>query len=61
MKNDTDEYFMIQNTNLYNEIGLKIITDKETKIILKNGYIIPASKIDVEFKLTPGDMVLFMK
>mgnify|MGYP000853803770 CR=1 FL=1 len=61
MRNGDNSFLMIQNTNLYNEIGLKIETDSLTSIILKNGYIIPAFVIKEEFKLTPGDIVLFMR
>lgn len=61
MGNNENSFFMIQNTNLYNEIGIDIQTDNQTKIILKNGSIIPASLIKEEFKLTPGDMVMFMR
>lgn len=61
MKNDKNHFFMIQNTNLDKEIGIDIQTDSQTKIVLKNGSIIPASFIKEEFKLTPGDMTIFMR
>ncbi|OJV36726.1 MAG: hypothetical protein BGO33_04220 [Bacteroidia bacterium 43-41] len=61
MKNEMNYFFMIQNTNLNKEIGIDIQTDLQTKIVLKNGYIIPANLIKEEFKLTPGDMVIFMR
>jgi hypothetical protein len=60
LENGTNSFFMIQNTNLFNEIGIDIKTSESTKIILKNGSIIPAKLIKEEFKLSPGDMVLFM-
>ena len=61
MENDDNSFFMIQNTNLNKEIGITIQPDEQTQIILKNGSIIPASLIKEEFKLTPGDMVMFMR
>lgn len=61
MENDDNSFFMIQNTNLNKEIGITIQLDEQTQIILKNGSIIPASLIKEEFKLTPGDMVMFMR
>lgn len=61
MENEDNSFFMIQNTNLHREIGIDIQTDNQTKIVLKNGIIIPASLIKEEFKLTPGDMVMFMR
>lgn len=61
MKNDKNTFLMIQNTNIDNEIAVKIKTDKQTQIILKNGVIIPANYINEDFKLTPGDMAIFMR
>lgn len=61
LKNGTNTFFMVQNNNLMNEVAVRIETDAATKLILKNGKIIPASLIKEEFKLTPGDMVLFMR
>jgi hypothetical protein len=61
MNDGTDSYFIIQNSTLDREIGIRIETDTETKVILKDGYIIPASTIKDGFKLTPGDIVLFMR
>ncbi|MPM46909.1 hypothetical protein SDC9_93616 [bioreactor metagenome] len=61
MENNQNSFFMIQNTTLDKEIGVDIKTDSHTKIILKNGSVIPASYIKEEFKLTPGDMVIFMR
>jgi hypothetical protein len=52
---------MIQNTNINSEIAVKIKTDTQTQIILKNGVLIPANYINGEFKLTPGDMAIFMR
>ncbi|MDD2494939.1 MAG: hypothetical protein PHE29_07085 [Tissierellia bacterium] len=60
LENDNYSFFMIQNTNLFHEIGINIKTNNKTQIILKNGSIIPVSLIKEEFKLSPGDMVLFM-
>ena len=61
LKSSTNSYLMIQNTNLNKDIGIKVATDERISIILKNGYIIPATLIKTEFKLTPGDMVIFMR
>lgn len=61
MKNDTVSYIMIQNNSLNNPIAIDIKTDSQTKLILKNGSIIPASLITEKFKLTPGDAVFFMR
>lgn len=61
MENNDNTFYMIQNTNLYSEIGIDIETDSLTSIILKNGTIIPAKYIKEEFKLTPGDMVMFIR
>ncbi|MEA5127275.1 MAG: hypothetical protein VB074_03760 [Proteiniphilum sp.] len=60
LKNNSNRFFMIQNNNLLAEIAVKIETSEATKLILKNGSIIPASIIKEEFKLTPGDIVIFM-
>lgn len=54
-------YFMIQNTNLNREIQLNVQADSETKVILKDGTVIPANLIKEEFKLLPGDMVLYSR
>lgn len=61
MKNDKYSFLMIQNNNLHSEIGIKIETDAQTNLVLKNGVIVPASLIKEEFKLVPGDMVIFMR
>lgn len=61
MENTQNSFLMIQNTNLDKEIGINIKTDDQTKIVLKSGKIIPASYINEEFKLTPGDMVMFLR
>ena len=61
MENLSSKFLMIQNNNLKNEIAVKVEGDSQTKLILKNGRIIPAALIKEEFKLTPGDMALFMK
>ncbi|MGJ7024620.1 beta-galactosidase [Petrimonas sulfuriphila] len=64
LKNNTNSYIMIQNTNLLSDIGVNITFDpgKKTNIILKDGTIIPTSSIAIneEFKIEAGDMVLFM-
>lgn len=61
LKNSTNTFLLIQNNNLHSEIGIEIETDTDTKIVLKNGTILPASLIDEEFKLVPGDIVILMK
>lgn len=61
MENIENLYFMIQNTNLFREIEIDIETDSESKILLKNGYIIPSYLIKEKFKLTPGDIVIFAR
>ncbi len=61
LQNSLNNFYMIQNTTIDKEIGITIKTDSQTKIVLKSGYIIPASYINEEFKLTPGDMVMFMR
>ncbi len=61
LKNQYSSFFMIQNNNLLSDIAVKIETNTATKLILKNGMIIPASFIKEEFKLTPGDIAIFMK
>ncbi|MEA4968037.1 MAG: hypothetical protein VB048_07985, partial [Bacteroidaceae bacterium] len=61
MKNDKHSFLLIQNTNLHKEIGIDIKTDTQTKIVLKNRFIIQASVINEEFKLTPGEIVIFMR
>ncbi len=62
MKNNYNDFIMIQNTNLFNDIGVKITFNTEANIILKNGLIVPYSQIPVnnEFKIEAGDMVIFM-
>jgi hypothetical protein len=61
LENLSSKFLMIQNNNLKSEIAVKIEGDTMTKLILKDGKIIPASLIKEEFKLTPGDIVLFMR
>lgn len=61
LKSEVNSFFLIQNNNLFNEIGIKIDTDERTYVISKKGYIAPASVIVGEFKLVPGDIVIFMK
>lgn len=61
LKNQSNTFFMLQNNNLLNEIAVQIETDNSTSLLLKNGAIIPASLIKEEFKLTPGDMVIFRR
>lgn len=61
MENNENTFYMIQNTNLYNEIGIEIKADSLTSVILKDGTIIPTKYIKEEFKLTPGDMVMFIR
>lgn len=60
MENSSNKFLMIQNNNLLNEISIKIEANNSVKMILKNGTIIPLTLIKEEFKLTPGDMVIFM-
>lgn len=60
MKSETNTFLLIQNTNLNKEIGIKIETNESSKIILKNGRIVPSSLINKEFKLNPGDIVIYM-
>ena len=52
---------MIQNNDLHSPIEVNIKVDSLTKIVLKNGSIIPFSLINQSFKIEPGDMVLFMR
>lgn len=61
MENYKNKFYMIQNTNLYHEIGIDIKADSLTSVILKNGTIIPTKHIKEEFKLAPGDMVMFIR
>lgn len=61
LKNQSNTFFMLQNNNLLSEIGVQIEADNATRLLLKNGTIIPVSLIKDEFKLEPGDMVLFMR
>jgi hypothetical protein len=61
MKNENNDFFMIQNINLHNEISVKVQADTLCSIVLKSGKIIPVSLINEEIKITPGDMVLFMR
>mgnify|MGYP000964653651 CR=1 FL=1 len=60
LKNEENSFFMIQNNNLFSEIGVKIETNEQTYVVSKKGYIIPAEVIDEEFKLEPGDIAIFM-
>lgn len=60
LKNEENLFFMIQNNNLFSEIGVKIETNEQTYVVSKKGYIIPAEVIDEEFKLEPGDIAIFM-
>ncbi|WP_313380625.1 hypothetical protein [Proteiniphilum saccharofermentans] len=60
MKNDENLFLIVQNTNLNKEIEIDIQTDDKTKIVLESGNIIPANLINEKFKLTPGDIVIFM-
>ena len=61
MKNNEKSFMMIQNSDLYNPLGLIIETDSLTEIVLKNGKIIPASLISEEIRINSGDMVMFMR
>ncbi|MDD2493992.1 MAG: hypothetical protein PHE29_02250 [Tissierellia bacterium] len=61
MKNENNDFFMIQNINLHNEISVKVQVDTLSSIVLKSGKIIPASLINEEIKITPGDILLFMR
>lgn len=61
MKNDKNEFFMIQNINLHREIAISIKTDNLTSIVLKNGKLIPVSLLKEEFKILPGDMIILMR
>lgn len=61
MKNDNNTFLLIQNNDLHNPLGVTIVTDLETRIILKNGKIIPASLFNGEFRIDSGDMVIFIR
>lgn len=61
LKSEENSFFLIQNNNLFNEIGIKIEIDEQTYVISKKGDIVSASAIDGEFKLEPGDIAIFMK
>lgn len=60
LKNESNTFIMIQNTNLIHDIGVKIDFNSKSNIVLKNGSIIPTTFINEEFKLIPGDIALFM-
>lgn len=61
LKNKDNTFFMIQNNDLHNPIGVTFRTDSYTKIVLKNGKIIPASIIDSELRIDSGDVLIFMR
>lgn len=61
MENEENLFLIVQNTNLNKEIEVDVKTDNDTKLILKNGKIIPTTLINQKFKLTPGDITIFMR
>ncbi|MCW1734235.1 beta-galactosidase [Anaerorudis cellulosivorans] len=61
IENDSNRFLMIQNNDLHSPIEVTIKVDSLTKIVLKNGSIIPFSLINQPFKIESGDMVLFMR
>lgn len=61
MENDSNSFLMIQNNDLTTPIEVNITVDADTKLVLKNGSIIPFSLINKPFKIESGDMVMFMK
>lgn len=63
LQNNSSSFLIIQNNNLYHEIGITIKNDptKNINFIIKDGHILPVSLINEEFKLTPGDIVIFSK
>ncbi|WP_129594610.1 beta-galactosidase [Seramator thermalis] len=61
IENDSNRFLMIQNNDLHSPIEVTIKVDSLTKIVLKNGSIIPFSLINQSFKIESGDMVLFMR
>ena len=61
IENDSNRFLMIQNNDLHSPVEVNIKVDSLTKIVLKNGSIIPFSLIHQSFKIESGDMVLFMR
>ncbi|MDD2493590.1 MAG: beta-galactosidase [Tissierellia bacterium] len=61
MKNKDNTFFMIQNNDLHNPIGVTLKTDTYTNIVLKNGKIIPASLLKDEIRIDSGDVLILMR